>query len=120
MLVIENLSKAYKNIRALERVAIALLAKTENTGLVMTNIIALSTAVACGLWIPFEQLPEYLQTIGVLLPQYWAHQGLVNTVSTLPGGEDIISVTLILLGYTVLGFIVSLGGYNKYINMARS
>lgn len=31
-------------------VAISVFAKTENTGLVMTNVIALGTAVVCGLW----------------------------------------------------------------------
>lgn len=66
-------------------VAIAAFAKTENTGLVMTNMIALGTAVACGLWTPFDQLPGYLKIIGMLFPQYWAHQGLVQSVSTLPG-----------------------------------
>ncbi|WP_144594298.1 ABC transporter permease [Priestia flexa] len=101
-------------------VAIAVFAKTENTGLVMTNIIALGTAVACGLWTPFEQLPSYLKTIGMIFPQYWAHQGLVNSVSTLPGGESLILVALVLIGYSALGFIVSLIGYRNYIKMARS
>ncbi|GLY12579.1 ABC transporter permease [Pseudobacillus badius] len=101
-------------------VAIALYAKTENTGLVMTNIIALVTAVTCGLWTPFEQLPGYLQTIGVILPQYWAHQGLVQFVSTLPGGEGLGTVALVLIGYSVLGFALSLVGYRGYIKMARS
>ncbi|MFT0803604.1 ABC transporter permease [Bacillus swezeyi] len=101
-------------------VAIALYAKTENTGLVMTNIIALVTAVTCGLWTPFEQLPSYLQTIGVILPQYWAHQGLVQFVSTLPGGENLGIVALILIGYSLLGFALSLVGYRRYIKMARS
>ncbi|MEI4788891.1 ABC transporter permease [Bacillus sp. FJAT-53060] len=49
-------------------VAIAAFAKTENTGLVMTNMIALGTAVACGLWTPFDQLPSYLKIIGMLFP----------------------------------------------------
>lgn len=100
-------------------VAIAAFAKTENTGLVMTNIIALGTAVACGLWTPFDQLPSYLKIIGMIFPQYWAHQGLVQSVSTLPGGENLILVALILIGYTVLGFIVSLVGYKRYIRLAR-
>ncbi|WP_273130572.1 ABC transporter permease [Bacillus weihaiensis] len=100
--------------------AISVFAKTENTGLVMTNIIALGTAVACGLWTPFDKLPAYLQTIGMIFPQYWAHQGLVNSVSTLPGGENLTLVTLVLLGYTLLGFIISLIGYKNYIKMAKS
>lgn len=100
-------------------VAIAAFAKTENTGLVMTNIIALGTAVACGLWTPFDQLPSYLKIIGMIFPQYWAHQGLVESVSTLPGGENLMLVTLILIGYTALGFIVSLVGYKRYIRLAR-
>lgn len=86
----------------------------------MTNIIALGTAVVCGLWTPFDQLPSYLQTIGMIFPQYWAHQGLINYVSTLPGGEDLLPVVLVLIGYSVLGFIVSLIGHRRYIKMARS
>jgi hypothetical protein len=35
-------------------------------------VIALGTAVVCGLWTPYDQLPSYLQTIGMLFPQYWA------------------------------------------------
>ncbi|MEH7464105.1 ABC transporter permease [Bacillus thuringiensis] len=100
--------------------AIAVFAKTENTGLVMTNIIALGAAVACGLWTPFEQLPSYLKIIGKIFPQYWAHQGLVNSVSTLPGGESLSLVAFVLIGYSALGFIVSLVGYRNYIKMARS
>ncbi|MBT2625557.1 ABC transporter permease [Bacillus sp. ISL-32] len=101
-------------------VAISVFAKTENTGLVMTNVIALGTAVVCGLWTPYEQLPSYLQTIGMLFPQYWAHQGLIQSVSTISGGESLIWVTLVVLGYTILGFIVSLIGYRQYIKMARN
>lgn len=100
--------------------AIAVFSKTENTGLVMTNVIALGTAVACGLWTPFEQLPGYLQTIGMIFPQYWAHQGLINSVSTIPGGENLSIVALVLIGYSALGFIVSLIGYKRYLKMARS
>ena len=101
-------------------VAIAVFSKTENTGLVMTNIIALGTAVACVLWTPFDKLPEYLQTFGMIFPQYWAHQGLVNSVSTLPGGQNLLPVVLVLIGYSLLGFIISLIGYKKYLKMARS
>lgn len=82
-------------------VAIAAFAKTENTGLVMTNMIALGTAVACGLWTPFDQLPSYLKIIGMLFPQYWAHQGLVQSVSTLPGGEFDLSNSSPYRLYTV-------------------
>ncbi|MDQ0177137.1 ABC transporter permease [Bacillus chungangensis] len=101
-------------------VAIALYAKTENTGLVMSNMIALVAAVTCGLWTPFDQLPGYLQTIGIILPQYWAHQGLLQFVSTLPGGENLGIVVLILIGYSILGFALSLVGYRRYMKMARS
>ncbi|MFZ7754413.1 ABC transporter permease [Bacillus velezensis] len=101
-------------------VAISVFAKTENTGLVMTNVIALGTAVVCGLWTPYDQLPSYLQTIGMLFPQYWAHQGLIQSVSTISGGESLIWVTLVVLSYTILGFIVSLIGYRHYIKMARN
>lgn len=100
-------------------VAIAVFAKTENTGLVMTNIIALGTAIFCGLWTPFEKLPIFLQIIGKFFPQYWAHQGLVYSVSTLPGGETLLWVALVLIGYSALGLIVSLVGYKKYIKMAK-
>jgi ABC-2 type transport system permease protein len=100
--------------------AISVFAKTENTGLVMTNIIALGTAVAAGLWTPFEQLPSYLQVVGKVFPQYWAHQGLVNSVSSLPGGENLGLVALVLIGYSVLGFIVALAGYKNYVKMARN
>lgn len=101
-------------------VAIALFSRTENTGVVVTQIIAMGTAVICGLWMPYESLPETFQTIGKLFPQYWAHQGLLNSVSQLSSNENIRNAALLLIAYTILGVGLALIGYRKYLKIARN
>ncbi|WP_054705674.1 ABC transporter permease [Bacillus sp. JCM 19041] len=101
-------------------IAIALFSKTENTGIVMAQVIAMGTALVSGLWMPFDTLPDFLQTMGQFLPQYWAHQGLLSAVPTLPGGEPLWLVSLIIGAYTIAGFILSLFAYRTYLKMARN
>ena len=101
-------------------VAIAVFSKTENTGIVVTQLIAFIGAVLGGLWMPFEILPQIIQTIGKFLPLYWAHQALISTVSTATGGENIGIALLVLLGYTIAGFSLAFAGYRKFLRHSRS
>ncbi|PWA09675.1 ABC transporter permease [Pueribacillus theae] len=100
--------------------AIAVFSKTENTGIVMTQIIAFAGAILGGLWMPYEILPGIIQTIGKFLPQYWTHQALLSTVSEQSSGVNIGVALLILLAYTLLGFALAFAGYRKFLRTSKS
>lgn len=101
-------------------VVIAVFSKTENFGILMTQIIAMGGAILGGLWIPFEQLPGFIQIIGKFTPQYWPHQALLSSVSADFNGESIALSLLILLGYTLLWFIIALIGYKKFLRGSKN
>lgn len=51
--------------------ALAVLVPSENMGLAITQIFALGGAMLSGLWVPLEFMPDFIQTIARILPQYW-------------------------------------------------
>jgi len=101
-------------------VAVAVFSKTENMGIVVTQIVALGGAVLSGLWMPFEVLPNAIQTIGKLLPQYWAHQSLLYSVTGTSNVDGIGLTLLVILGYTLAGFVIAILGYRRFLRHSRS
>lgn len=100
--------------------ALALFAQTENMGLAVTQLIALGGAMLGGLWMPFESLPGFLQTIATFLPQYWAHQAFQDAMmGTLSYGDFFLAV-LILFGFGMIGCILALIQYPRFLRRARS
>lgn len=100
--------------------AISVFSKTENYGLVMTQLIAFGGAVFGGLWFPFETLPTIIQTIGKVFPQYWVHQSLIST-STGDFNTKIIVVSFIfLIIYSLVGLFIALLGYKKFLKEAKN
>ncbi|QQK76947.1 ABC transporter permease [Salicibibacter cibarius] len=101
-------------------VAIAMFSKTENTGLALTQVIAFAGAILGGLWMPFETLPDTIQTIGSFSPQYWAHQAFLSTLPGQPAGENVGIALLILLAYTGVGFALAFVGYREFLRESRN
>lgn len=101
-------------------IAVAVFSKTENMGIVVTQIVALGGAILSGLWMPYEILPDMVQTVGRLLPQYWAHQSLLYSVSGMSNVDGIGLTMMIILGYTAVGFIIAIAGYRRFLRHSKS
>lgn len=100
--------------------AVALLVKTFNMGLVITQLLALGGAVLSGLWVPIEFMPSVIQTMSQFLPQYWAHQGMQKAMDgTLMTGE-FIQILSVLLAFGLIGFIIALIRYPQFLKRAKS
>lgn len=99
--------------------ALSLITKNENMGLAITQIIALGGAMIGGLWVPTEFLPEFMQTMGLFLPQYWAQQGFLEVMMYGGGIMDIFMHVGILLGYALLGLAIAILGYRRFLAAAR-
>ncbi|HLR79142.1 MAG TPA: ABC transporter permease [Bacillota bacterium] len=100
--------------------AISVFSKTENVGLAVTQVVAVGGGMISGLWMPLETLPESLQTVGKLSPFYWGHQGLLATISDHPGGENVLISLSIIALYMVVGFVLAILGYRKFLKEARN
>lgn len=100
--------------------AMAVLAKTENMGIALTQVIALGGAMLGGLWMPVEFMPEVMQNIATFLPHYWALQGYQTVI--LDGGNllDIWESLIILLGYAAVFIGIALFSYPRYLKLSKS
>lgn len=100
--------------------ALALLVKTFNMGLAITQVFALGGAMLSGLWVPLNMMPSFLQIIAKFLPQYWAHQALQEAMAgTLSYGTFFLTL-LILFGFGFIGFVIALFQYPNFLKRARS
>lgn len=68
------------------------------------NVLYMGLAVMGGMWIPFENLPGLMQSIGRWLPSYNYGEGLWSIVR---GRSPQWSSIMILLGYLVVFMILS-------------
>ncbi|KYG29403.1 ABC transporter permease [Alkalihalobacillus trypoxylicola] len=93
---------------------ISVFSKTENTGIVLTQVIAFVGAILGGLWMPFEILPDIIQTIGKFFPQYWTHQALLFAVSETESVNLWIAFLVIAI-YTIIGLGIALLGYRQFL-----
>lgn len=100
--------------------ALALFSKTENMGIAVTQVIALGGAMLGGLWIPFDMMPSFLQTIGKFLPQYWAHQALQEAMAGTLFNSDFFLTTLILFSFGFGGFFLAFIQFPNFLKRARS
>lgn len=100
--------------------AIALLVRTFNMGLAITQIIALGGAVLSGLWVPIEFMPSVIQTISKFFPQYWAHQALQDAMSGTLEMTNLFGSLSILIGFGLFGFMIALFRYPNFLKRARS
>ncbi|MGN8646812.1 ABC transporter permease [Gracilibacillus sp. HCP3S3_G5_1] len=100
--------------------AMALLVKTENMGIALTQVIALGGALLGGLWMPIEIMPESIQTIAKFLPQYWALEGF--KVILLENGQilDIWLSLIILLAFGVAACLLAIFAYPRFLRQSKS
>src|SRR5699024_11023916 len=98
---------------------LAVLVKTENMGIAITQLIALGGALLSGLWIPIDLMPDFLQTIARFLPQYWAHQAYQNAMAGTTHWAEFIWAILILFSFGFIGFLAALSRYPYFLKRAR-
>ncbi len=100
--------------------AISVIIRTNNMGIAVTQIIALVGALIGGLWIPFDMMPAFLQKIGTVTPQYWAHDGFKQAMTGTLSFNDLFRSLGVLLGYGILGLVVSFVSYPAFLQRAKN
>ncbi|MUK89441.1 ABC transporter permease [Ornithinibacillus sp. L9] len=95
--------------------ATAVMVKTENMGLAITQIIALGGAMLSGLWIPHDMMPDFMQTISYFLPQFWAHQAFQDAMAGNINYSDLFQTLLILFCIGVAGFVLAIFRYPVFL-----
>jgi ABC-2 type transport system permease protein len=99
--------------------ALALIAKTENMGIAFTQVIALGGAMLGGLWVPLEFMPDFLQSIAHVLPQYWAHQAFQDALIGRLLLKDFWQAILIIIAFGCTGFFLAIFRYPAFLKQAR-
>jgi len=99
--------------------AIAFVVNTNNMGIAITQVIAMGGAILGGLWIPIDTMPEYVQFSAKLLPHYWAHQSYLEAIAGTLEWSEFIQSTLLLFGYGLIGFIIALLRYPRFLKSSR-
>ncbi|QST00032.1 ABC transporter permease [Pontibacillus sp. ALD_SL1] len=100
--------------------AMAVIVRTENMGIALTQILALGGALLGGLWMPVEFMPEVVQNISKALPQYWALQGYKEVILSNGGMADIWLNVLILVLAGMAGGVIALLSYPRFLRQSRS
>lgn len=99
--------------------ALAILVKTNNMGIALTQVIALGGALLGGLWFPVEMMPDILKTVSYFLPQYWAHHAFQEAMAGTLKNADLFRTSFILIGFGLAGFIIALLRYPAFLKRAK-
>ncbi|WP_214811025.1 MULTISPECIES: ABC transporter permease [Exiguobacterium] len=100
--------------------AMAVLAKTENMGIALTQVIALGGAMLGGLWMPVEFMPEVMQNIARFLPHYWALEGYKTVLLEQGTLLDVWASLAILVVFGTICIVTALVFYPRYLRQAKS
>ena len=72
-----------------------------------SSIFIISTSMLSGCYWPIEIVPEFMQKIAMVFPQYWAMKGLDNIVIANLGIGSVMNSLIVLIGMTILFFTLS-------------
>ncbi len=81
-----------------------------------TTLTMMAMSMIGGLWFPLDMLPSALQTVGKLLPSYWA--GQLGTWAILGGGFPWQGV-LVIASWTVSLVVLGVLGYRRAVSSSR-
>jgi ABC-2 type transport system permease protein len=96
------------------------MARGENQGMAVTQLFVLGGAAVSGLWVPFNFLPSFVQSIGRLTPQYWAQKGMTDVIGHGAHLGDIWSSLGVLLAFGAVGLFIASFRYTSFIRSANS
>lgn len=77
-----------------------------------TTFVMLGMAMLGGMWVPLDQMPDVMQTIGELLPSYWAAQ---FSLVQITGADVPMQGVVTLLVWTLALAVVGVLGYRRAI-----
>src|SRR5699024_3152534 len=97
----------------------ALLARSENMGIAITQIIALAGAMISGLWVPLEEMPDFMQTVAGVFPQYWAHQAMLDALWGQLTFSGFIQAAAVLCAIGCGAILIAWLAYPAYLRQAR-
>ncbi|RAL21042.1 ABC transporter permease [Thermoflavimicrobium daqui] len=100
--------------------AVTFLISGENQGVVLAQLFSMGTAMVAGLWMPIELLPSFAQMIGKFTPQYWAQQGFQDVMLRGADISDIWISLMILIAYGLVGLIIALICFPRFIRSATN
>ena len=86
------------------------------TATAVTTLTMLALAMLGGLWVPLQLMPEAMQTIGKLLPSYWASQ--IGAWPLIGGDFPWHGVVVLVVWLVVLVGVGALG-YRRAIRTSR-
>ncbi|MEN8904691.1 MAG: ABC transporter permease [Clostridiales bacterium] len=94
-------------------ILLATLVKTNSQLGAISTIVIIPTTALSGCWWPLFIEPDFMQKLAVIFPQYWAMQGLTNTVVGNLGFKSIVNTVGVLLVMTCIFFLIALGRIKK-------
>ncbi|EZH67071.1 hypothetical protein DH09_03810 [Bacillaceae bacterium JMAK1] len=97
---------------------ISVAVRSENSGIAITQVLALGGAIVSGLWMPIEFMPSFVQQASVFFPQYWAHQAFLDVMASSGTILSILPSLLILLVFTTVCLAIALFLYPRFLRDA--
>lgn len=97
---------------------LSMIARSQNQGIGITQLITLGGAIVAGLWFPTELLPSFVQKIGYFTPQYWAMQGFQDVMLRDAGLNTIWLNLLLLILFGLFGLVIALFRFKPFIRSA--
>ncbi|SFS96465.1 ABC transporter permease [Marininema halotolerans] len=98
--------------------ALSMLVRGETQGIAGTQLIALGGAVLGGLWFPFDLLPAFAQKVGHFTPQFWAQKSFQDVMVRGAHVGDVLQGLGVLLSFGLIGLVIALLQYKRYLRSA--
>ncbi|MFC7394947.1 ABC transporter permease [Scopulibacillus cellulosilyticus] len=100
--------------------ALSLIVSSENTAMVISQIIALGGAMVGGLWMPSYLMPSFVQTIGHFTPQFWAQKSLQDVIAHGAHISNVLEGLGILIAFGAAGLIVATLCFPRFLRSAAN
>jgi ABC-2 type transport system permease protein len=89
------------------------LAPEQETAVALLILLQIPSMFICNIVFPIEQLPKWLQTIGKMIPLYYAADGLRKVIVLNAGFNQIIWDIAILLLYSIITLSIAIPLFRK-------
>lgn len=99
---------------------LSMLARSENQGVGVTQIVTMGGAVLGGLWFPYDFMPKFAQVIGNFTPQHWAQQAFQDVLVRGQHIADIWLALVILLAIGAAGVLIAMTRFKRFMLSATN